>query len=154
MSKIYKIYCIENKIDKKKYIGMTSYKNLSSRIARGYKENTKINKALKLYGKEKFNIYILFTTNDKQKAEEKEKFYINFYNTIENGYNICKGGYINYENLDRSKKVRCVELNKIFNSEIEAKFMLNLKSNHIGDVCLGKRKSCGNYHWEFVEEEI
>lgn len=153
MGKVYKVYSLTNNIDGKKYIGLTCLK-LSSRLNRGYKENTKIAKAINKYGKSNFSTMVLFETTNKEEAEEKEQKYINLYDTQNNGYNICGGGYTNMENLDQSKKVRCIELNKVFNSCKEAQIALNIKSKHIGDACKGNRKKCGNYHWEFVKEVI
>lgn len=150
MKKIYRIYSLTNITENKKYIGLTSNKYLSERISRGYKKNTKINKAIEKYGKKDFNVEILFETDDKNIAEEKEKYYIKLFNTQENGYNICEGGYINKENLDRSKKVRCIELNKVFNSCKEAQKIMNIKSSHICDVCNGRRNKCNGFHWEYV----
>ena len=48
------------------------------------------------------------------------------------------------------KKVRCIELDKIFDSIGEANNFVNASISH----CLsGKNKTAGGYHWEYVEEE-
>lgn len=52
------------------------------------------------------------------------------------------------------KLVRCVELNKIFDSIIEAnKFIGHPKTNTIADCCheIPGHKTAYGYHWEFVE---
>lgn len=46
--------------------------------------------------------------------------------------------------------VKCIELNKIFNNSIHAGKELSLDSSAILKVCRGERKTCGGYHWEFV----
>ena len=51
-----------------------------------------------------------------------------------------------------SKKVRCIETNEIFNSASEAKRIKQIKGNHITECCNGNRKTCGGFHWEFIEE--
>ena len=51
-----------------------------------------------------------------------------------------------------SVKVRCVELNMIFNSISEAGRYVKTNSSHISACCRGKRKTTGGYHWEYVEE--
>lgn len=51
-----------------------------------------------------------------------------------------------------SKPVRCVELNKIFNSAREAARQLNLSFVCIGKVCLGRSKTTGGYHFEFAKQ--
>jgi group I intron endonuclease len=52
------------------------------------------------------------------------------------------------------KKVRCIELNKIFNSAKEAADYLNIGYKHISSVCLGKRKTAEGYHWEHVKDKV
>lgn len=53
------------------------------------------------------------------------------------------------------KKVRCIETNKIFDSMSDASRWIcgNEKMrSHIREVCEGKRHTCYNYHWEYVNE--
>ena len=52
-----------------------------------------------------------------------------------------------------AKPVRCIELNTIYPSAIEAARCLNLDNSSIGKVCRGKRKRTGGYHWEYVVED-
>ena len=62
-------------------------------------------------------------------------------------------------NLDRtgkgakakSKKVLCIELNKIFQSLREAERETGINHCNISQVCTGKRKTAGAYHWRFIE---
>lgn len=51
----------------------------------------------------------------------------------------------------RKKKVRCIELNIVFNSITEAGEKLGINFSNISAVCKGKRETCGGYHWEYVE---
>lgn len=51
-----------------------------------------------------------------------------------------------------NKKVRCVETGLIFESIADAARTLNL-GYHIGGCCNGTRKTCGGYHWEYVDEK-
>ena len=55
------------------------------------------------------------------------------------------------------KKVRCIELNTIYDSIQEAAKAVGLASGgDIGRVCnkKGSRKTAGGYHWEFVNKEV
>ena len=45
--------------------------------------------------------------------------------------------------------VYCVELNKTFNSALEAESETNIPNPNIIQVCLGKRKTAGGYHWQY-----
>ena len=49
----------------------------------------------------------------------------------------------------RSKKVYCVELDKVFDSMTQAQKELNI--NNISACCRGIYKTAGGYHWEYVE---
>lgn len=52
------------------------------------------------------------------------------------------------------RKVKCIELDIIFNSALEATIYLNVKPSnegHIKECAKGTRKSACGYHWEFVE---
>lgn len=53
-----------------------------------------------------------------------------------------------------SKKVKQFTMDGKFiseyNSQLEAKRMLGMKSSHISEVCLGKVASCGGYLWEYA----
>lgn len=49
----------------------------------------------------------------------------------------------------RSKKVMCIETGIIYNSIGQAERETEI--SHIGDCCLGKRKTSGGLHWEFVD---
>ncbi len=50
-----------------------------------------------------------------------------------------------------SKAVRCVETNKIYNSMKEAGADIGVDASHISSVCKGKQKTCGGYHWEYID---
>ena len=52
----------------------------------------------------------------------------------------------------RSKKVICVETGMVFNSITEAAHNLNISRQSVRDVCHGKHKTAGGYHWKFFSE--
>lgn len=56
----------------------------------------------------------------------------------------------------RAKKVRCIETGQVFDYIREANEFLgkNRLSSDISKCCKGKLKTCGGYHWEYVEEDI
>lgn len=100
------IYKLTNKINGLSYIGQTT--NLTKRLRdhrynakHMYKSNAgqRIVQAIREFGFENFEVSILFQSNlcdDKQQLRkllyEKEIFFISKYDTINNGYNITKGG--------------------------------------------------------------
>lgn len=50
------------------------------------------------------------------------------------------------------KKVRCIELNKIFESVNLAAAFVEKKPCSITSACKGYTKTCGGYHWEYIKE--
>jgi hypothetical protein len=49
------------------------------------------------------------------------------------------------------KKILCVETGVIYKSIREAERQTNISRSSIGEVCSGKRKSAGGYHWKYVK---
>lgn len=98
------VYKIENKINKKIYIGQTN--NLDRRMQEhkhDERNNHPIHNAIKKYGWENFEVSVLYYGVD---YNEKEKEYIKLYksNKKEYGYNITAGGQDSSgENNPRSK---------------------------------------------------
>ena len=54
----------------------------------------------------------------------------------------------------RSKAVRCVETEVIYDSAIIAQEKTGIRNSSIGKCCNGKQETAGGYHWEFVVKEI
>lgn len=94
---MYTVYKITNKINNKKYIGITT-KSIEERFKKhisAMNEKTNqipIRSAMKEFGKDNFTIKEILITDCKEKALNLEKFYIKFYDSINNGYNIAFGG--------------------------------------------------------------
>lgn len=96
--KSYSIYVIKNKVNDKVYIGQTSQR-VKNRFAQHMKPctlvsrgNYKFYKAIKELGKENFYYEILEMDVPESKAKEREIYYIEKYNSYENGYNSTPGG--------------------------------------------------------------
>ena len=85
------VYCIENKINNKKYIGSTT--NSFYKRWQAYKNsyiqgiNRKFRNSIEKYGKDNFTFYIIETV-EKSQVREREEYYIKLFNTVENGYNV------------------------------------------------------------------
>jgi group I intron endonuclease len=88
------VYMHENKINHKKYIGITCQKPTQRwRGGKGYKIGI-FKKAIDKYGWNNFNHIILYEHLTKEDACLKEQELIKQYNTmdINYGYNLCEGG--------------------------------------------------------------
>ena len=91
------VYCIENKINGKKYVGKTDI-SVEARLAlhlREYKkhrvEKRPLYAAMRKYGPENFQVYILEVVTDGN-LDEREIYWIQKLDTYNNGYNATLGG--------------------------------------------------------------
>lgn len=90
------IYKITNLLNQHSYIGKTEYVNPQRRWKEHLHEATKerynhraIYRAIQKYGKENFSFEIIEETNN---PNEREQYYIQYYDTYHNGYNETLGG--------------------------------------------------------------
>ena len=89
------VYCHTNKINGKKYIGITSQTpEQRFRHGKGYKKSKYFNRAIQKYGWDNFTHEILYKDLTIEDAKEKEIELIKLFNTRDNdkGYNILAGG--------------------------------------------------------------
>lgn len=91
------IYCITNKINNKKYIGKTEdlveerFKEHLNSINTKRDYNRPLYRAIRKYGKDAFYVEILEEVKNNN-LNEREEYWISFYDTYHNGYNATKGG--------------------------------------------------------------
>ena len=147
------IYKVSNDVNDKLYIGQTV--NLEKRKLAHFYDNRTTNqifkKAILKYGKEHFNFEIIDTATSKKEANEKEIYYIRYYNSIKpNGYNMTIGGEgaaISWNSVG----VCCFDLNgnfiKEYPSAQSAANELHLTSGDILRTARGKNKRVGIYQF-------
>lgn len=88
------IYKIENNINHKLYIGQTIFtidKRWSEHIQASKNGNTKLYKAIQKYGINNFTISEIEQVENDQ-LNEREIYWIQYYNSFKNGYNMTLGG--------------------------------------------------------------
>jgi group I intron endonuclease len=120
------IYKITNIVNNKVYIGKSTYKNIDEVKKRYKKEvlygvNRYIIKAIKKYGIDFFVFKIVENNIKSTELNNKEIFYINYFNSYNKGYNLTIGG----------------EGNKGYKWSIESK-------NKLSEKFIGKRKNTEN----------
>ena len=164
------IYKHTNLINGKIYIGQTCQKP-EDRWDYGCaykKHNLHLYNAIKKYGWQEGFSHEIIETNIPtiEEANEKEKYWIAFYNCKEpNGYNQNDGGGSNagYKvsnevklkiGIANGKPVKCLETDEIFYSAAEAGRQLEIEHSHITDVCNAKRTHVNNLHWEYVDNPL
>ena len=146
------IYLIENKINGKKYVGKT-YNSIEHRwkehLRDFHKERNRkrpLYKAMMKYGLENFTISELEYCEN---CEEREKYWINHYNTYHNGYNAtlggdgkCYFGFADEEVIQKYNELKSVkETAHYFNCDIET-ISKRLRNNNI------LIPKCGNLYSE------
>ena len=57
----------------------------------------------------------------------------------------------NYKKKKVCKRVCCIETNIIYESVSEAARVINRKSPALSSCLNGKSKTCGGYHWEYID---
>lgn len=178
----YTVYCHTNKINNKKYIGITR-QNVQQRWrdGKGYQGQIKFYNAIQKYGWDNFHHDILYENLTEEEACNIEQFLIRYYNTITNGYNTLPGGNVTnhsqstinkmkQKSVKHSKEVidkitatkiekygihvKCIETNQIFNSMGEASKIMNIDKSSISRCCKGQQLTAGGYHWCFEQESI
>ena len=137
----YTVYLITNKINNKKYVGITRV-SVKSRLKRHFayrtKEqcSTKFNYAVLKYGVDNFDVTILETDVSQDIASERERYYISLYDSYENGYNSTIGGNgtVGYIFTDEVRK-------KMSNSWNRDKVITEKRNRKISNALKGVPKS-------------
>lgn len=154
------IYKITNKINGKSYIGQSVNigKRWSHHLTVAYndqyaKSQFYIHYALKKYGKENFSFEVIEECT-RDELDEKEKYWIAYFDTYNNGYNLTPGG-----DSSPGSKIQIDQYDlqgnyiQTFEGITDAADQLNIGIGNI-ITCLKRRaQSAGNYMWRYHGEE-
>ncbi len=125
------IYLIENDLNDKKYVGITS-RNINIRWKEHLRHSSQIiDKVIALLGKEHFSIRELEECDD-DKLDEREIYWINYYNSFQNGYNFTLGGrdenmIFSPDNFDKVKELWDLGYGQ---KEIQQQLKINVETVH------------------------
>ena len=149
------IYKITNNITQESYVGQSV--NIEKRFSehKKAKDNYAIHRAIQKYGEDNFT-YEIIEECKRENLSEREKYWINYYNTYYNGYNETKGG----EGATEANKIKINQYSlagkyiKTFDSITEA--IIELGKNYVGSqistVCKGNRKTAYNFQWRYEKD--
>lgn len=140
----YTVYCHTNKLNGKKYIGITARKPEERwQNGRGYAKCTAFENAIQKYGWEEFLHEILFTDLTKKEAEAKEVELILKWDTrVPNGYNLDSGGSANRQlSIITKQKIGNANRGKVYSKEV---YERAAKTRHDNGTSLMKPVYCIN----------
>ena len=147
------IYKITNLINGHSYIGE------SINIERRWKEHksipykASIYDAFQKYGIENFSFEIIEECSIEE-FFEREKYWISFYDTYKNGYNMTKGGE-GGPACGHRRKVIQYDINgnfiALYDSITQAEKELGIKNSNITRVCQGKAYEANGFQWRYFE---
>ena len=127
----YSVYLHTNKTNGKKYVGITSQKNVERRWSNGagYKKQRRFYCAIKSYGWDGFTHEILYSGLTKEQAEAKEEELILLFrsNDLAFGYNIENGGRTRKISEEQKNHLREVNTGKHHTEETKAKMSASHK---------------------------
>lgn len=101
------IYKVTNKLNQKVYIGQTNNRlnvRKGQHLQAAKEKDFKFCRALKKYGFENFTWEVMFECSSQEELNEKEILYIEFYNSVKNGYNCRSGGKSGGKHSDETRK--------------------------------------------------
>lgn len=152
----YYLYCHTNKLNGKKYIGISKQKpSVRWQNGEGYQRCIKFYHAIQKYGWNNFDHEILLTELTEDEASIKEKEYIKLFDTINNGYNILNGGLNGLQDT-LSKPINQYSLDKVliatWKSAMDIERKLNYNHSAITAVCRREHKTSHNYIWRYCDD--
>ena len=168
------IYCATNIINDKKYIGQTirglnRRKNEHICLANNGSEWA-IHQAIRKYGEDNFEWMVIDSANNQEELDEKEIYWIDYYNTFyEGGYNMAIGGMSNsYGSPDEMSLMRGgrpflvydLEGNFIKETISQKEFAeeIGVSQGSPNNVLAGRKNTIGGFILifkdEFSEEEL
>ena len=150
------IYCYQNKINGKRYIGTTNktQKKRSGKDGKEYmRSDTKFCKAIKEFGWENFEYSELEKVNDEFEASELECYYINLFDTSNEdfGYNGNKGGCVptRKEIIQYDKNGNEIG---IYKNPKEAQEATGIAACLIIESCKNNVKLAGGFVWRYKKQ--
>ena len=170
---IYKISFIPegSKDEEKIYIGQSidiyrMWKDHKNKLKNGTHANNHLQRAYNKYGECCFDFSIVEECTEQQ-LDEREMYYISYYDSMKHGYNQETGGYHNYgktfsaevrEKKSNMKKVCQLDIDgsiiKIWNSSVEAATALGITAKKITACCnIGSPlKRHGGFFWVYLDD--
>ena len=141
------VYCIKNTVNNKEYIGLTTRtleKRWKQHIYESNKQNswewnTPLGNAIKKYGKDSFQVFVLEECSSETELKQKEIQLIKERKSLasENGYNLSFGGdgRLGYKLSEETKqKISQGNLGKVMSDDAREKMSVAAKKRCVGKL--------------------
>lgn len=145
----WKIYKHTSKTTSLSYIGQTCQDNVNRRWqnGKGYEGSPKFWPAIEVLGWDDFTHEIIESNITSQSlANEREQYWISFYNSYENGYNATVGGTF------EEREVICIETGEIFFSLSLCARYYGIKTQNLSQNACKNHRTCKNLHFAYLSE--
>lgn len=147
------IYKVTNKINGMVYIGQTCrslekrWRQHKDSVKRSYMYG-KLKQAIIDYGAASFTVEQIDIAASKEEADEKETYWISFYDSVRNGYNTGRGG----KHCVRENEIVCVETGKVYRSTVAAAKEMGVSTGSVWQAVKNPTWVCCGYHWRRVKK--
>lgn len=150
------IYCIENIINHKKYVGQSidiysRWSKHKSELNNNRHFNDYLQKAWNKYGPDNFKFYTIELCDEKL-LDERENYYIDFYETLDRnkGYNLMSGGTFGRQYTEES----CIKRSQSLKGhKVSKETRLKISKNH-ADISGQNNGMYGKHHTEEAKRKV
>lgn len=160
------IYLIENIITKERYVGQTRFtteKRWKQHIKEAYEALDGKRQSFPLfhrmiikYGEDAFTVITLEECN-KEVLDEREQYWIKYYDTYNAGYNRTVGGQngqVQKHNREVSQFNLSGEYITTFPCAADAAEVIGVSPSSIRHNCNGDTKTCGGFLWQWDVDKV
>ena len=145
---IYAHHIVNSQGVTKYYVGQTmrDAKERWGRNGKGYKDCPKFYRAILKYGWDNFQHEILEEMEGENigqlriELNKLEQYYIEFYDSVDNGYNLTKGGNYPSEHFLVKRGVVCINTGKRYNTAKDGERDTGVPNKNIWSACNSKTK--------------
>ena len=149
------VYKVTNKYEDKSYIG-ASEESLSTRKKDHIQKannasDIKFHNAISTYGEEAFVWETIDTANTADELAHKEKHYIAYYDSKENGYNSDSGG--GFQKTVYKYETETGQMTESFECLEDAASTVNATKQQISRACLNVNNLFAGYYWSYEKQD-